>query len=71
MLNDIDANFINDIEPSDSGDRDNVAGIDESRSLANKKAEEQAQKNLLARKRIDELRENKRLKDQLDDSEDW
>ena len=39
--------------------------------LAEKKAEEQAQKNLLARKRIDELKEKQRLKELLDDENDW
>ncbi|MBL4941069.1 MAG: hypothetical protein JKY81_05330 [Colwellia sp.] len=43
----------------------------ESLELAEKKAEEQAQKNLLARKRIDELIEKKRLKELLDNEEDW
>lgn len=43
----------------------------ESIELADKKAEDQAQKNLLARKRIDELKENKRLKELLDDEDDW
>jgi len=43
----------------------------ESIELAEKKAEEQAQKNLLARKRIDELKEKKRLKELLDDEDDW
>lgn len=39
--------------------------------LTEKKAEEQAKKNLLARKRIDELLEIKRLKELLDDEDDW
>ncbi len=43
----------------------------ESLELAEKMAEEQAQKNLLARKRIDELKERKRLKELLDDEDDW
>ncbi len=43
----------------------------ESLELAEKKAEEQALKNLLARKRIDELKEKKRLKELLDDENDW
>lgn len=43
----------------------------ESIELADKKAEEQAQKNLLARKRIDEFKEKKRLKELLDDEDDW
>lgn len=36
-----------------------------------KQSIEQAQKNLLARKRIDELMEKKRLKELLDNSDDW
>ncbi|MBL4899250.1 MAG: hypothetical protein JKX76_06320 [Colwellia sp.] len=43
----------------------------ESRELAEKKALEQAQRNLLARKRIDALMEKRRLKELLDDSDDW
>jgi len=43
----------------------------EALELADKKAEEQAQKNLLARKRIDDLMEKKRLKDLIDDEDDW
>jgi len=43
----------------------------ESLELAEIKAQEQAQKNLLARKRIDELKERKRLKELLDDEDDW
>ncbi len=43
----------------------------ESLELAEKKAEEQAQKNLLARKRIDELKEKQRLKELLDHEDDW
>jgi hypothetical protein len=39
--------------------------------LVEKKAQTQAQRNALARKRIDELKEKKHLKDLLDDSEDW
>jgi len=69
MVSDIDDDFF------DGSEADNSANSDEtnteSNSLANKKAQEQAQKNLLARKRIDELKEKKRLKNLLDDSEDW
>ncbi|WP_159818280.1 PA3496 family putative envelope integrity protein [Colwellia sp. 20A7] len=43
----------------------------ESVEFAEKKAAEQAQRNLLARKRIDELMERKRLKELLDDENDW
>jgi len=69
MVSDIDDDFF------DGSEADNNTNSDEtnteSNSLANKKAQEQAQKNLLARKRIDELKEKKRLKNLLDDSEDW
>ncbi len=40
-------------------------------SLTERRNREQAKKNIIARKRIDELKEKKRLKDLLDDSEDW
>ena len=43
----------------------------ESRELAEREALEQAQRNILARKRIDALLEKKRLKELLDDSDDW
>lgn len=43
----------------------------ESRELAEREALEQAQRNILARKRIDDLLEKKRLKELLDDSDDW
>ena len=39
--------------------------------FSQKKVLERDQKNLLARKRIDELMEKKRLKELLDDSDDW
>ena len=70
MKIDIDDNFPD--EPSSSSsdestDNNSLKGT----SLAEKHAQEQAQKNLLARKRIDELKEKKHLKDLLDDSEDW
>jgi hypothetical protein len=70
MVNDIDDNFPDDANESSSDegtDNNSLKGT----SLAEKHAQEQAQKNLLARKRIDELREKKRLKDLLDDREDW
>ncbi len=70
MVSDIDDNF-----PDEANESSSDEGIDNNSlngtSLAEKHAQEQAQKNLLARKRIDELREKKRLKDLLDDSEDW
>jgi len=43
----------------------------QSSTLADKQDKEQAQKNIIARKRIDELIEKRRLKELLDDSEDW
>jgi len=67
----------------DDGFLDNIDDIDgnnemveqesdiESLELAEKRSKEQAQKNLLARKRIDDLMEKKKLKDLLDDEEDW
>jgi len=70
MVSDIDDNFPDDTSDSsidDNNENNSLKGT----SLAEKEAQEQAQKNLLARKRIDELREKKRLKDLLDDSEDW
>jgi hypothetical protein len=35
------------------------------------KDKEQADRNVIARKKIDELKEKRRLKNLLDDSEDW
>ncbi len=67
MVNDDD--FLDDIdETNDTVEHETDI---ESLELAEKKAEEQAQKNLLARKRIDELMEKKRLKELLDDEDDW
>jgi len=64
-----DDTFLNDINASDE---DNEPLVDiESQELAEKQAQAQAQKNLLARKRIDELKEKKRLKELLDDENDW
>lgn len=70
MKIDIDDNFpdeSSDSSSDESTDNNSLKGT----SLAEKHAQEQAQKNLLARKRIDELKEKKHLKDLLDDSEDW
>lgn len=64
-----DDEFLDDIEESDENDLPNIDI--ESRELAEKQALEQAHKNLLARKRIDDLIEKKRLKELLDDSDDW
>ena len=64
-----DDSFLDNID--DSGEnREQYTDI-ESREIAEIKAQEQAQKNLLARKRIDELIEKKRLKELLDDENDW
>lgn len=64
--------FLDNIEDSEENEETTDKGIDiESRELANKQALEQAQRNLLARKRIDDLMEKKRLKELLDDSDDW
>jgi hypothetical protein len=70
MVSDIDDNFL---DGADTSNTDDVSDNSPSKgnSLAEKQIQEQAQKNLLARKRIDELKEIKRLKDLLDDSEDW
>jgi len=70
MVSDIDDNFPDDTSDSSINDNNESNSL-KGTSLAEKEAQEQAQKNLLARKRIDELREKKRLKDLLDDSEDW
>ena len=64
-----DDTFLDDIDDNNET-REQEADI-ESLELAEKKAAEQAQKNLLARKRIDELMEKKRLKELLDDEDDW
>ena len=61
--------FLDDLDDSDD-EFEQDTDI-ESMELAEKKAEEQAQKNLLARRRIDELMEKKRLKELLDDEDDW
>jgi hypothetical protein len=65
----IDDEFLDDIEENDENIPQETDM--ESNELNNKKALEQAQKNLLARKRIDDLMEKKRLKELLDDSDDW
>jgi len=38
---------------------------------SNEKIDEQSHRNNIARKRIDDLLEKKRLKELLDDEEDW
>jgi len=70
MVSDIDDNFPDETSDSSIDDNDESNSL-KGTSLAEKEAQEQAQKNLIARKRIDELREKKRLKDLLDESEDW
>ena len=67
MINDED--FLDDIDANDD-DIESVKDI-EANELSEKEAQAQAQKNLLARKRIDELMEKKRLKELLDDEDDW
>ena len=67
-----DDNFLDNIEDSEENEENTVQEMDiESRELAYKQALEQEQRNLLARKRIDDLLEKKRLKELLDDSDDW
>jgi hypothetical protein len=61
--------FLDDID-ADEGESEQIMDITAG-ELAEKEAQIQAQKNLLARKRIDELIEQKRLKELLDDEEDW
>lgn len=66
---DIDDNFSDDPNETNSTDLDDNSAI--GTTLSAKKIQEQAQKNLLARKRIDELKEQKLLKSLLDDTDDW
>lgn len=70
MVSDIDDDFLDGAGESNT-DETSENNPSKGSSLAEKQAQEQAQKNLLARKRIDELKEKKHLKDLLDDSEDW
>ncbi|WP_057830516.1 PA3496 family putative envelope integrity protein [Colwellia sp. TT2012] len=70
MISELDHNFPDEISESSLNESDlnySSQGI----SLAEKQTQEQAQKNLFARKRIDELKEKKHLKYLLDDSNDW
>ncbi len=77
MVNDIDENLSDDnlSDEQETVMQDEVgvsANSDlKGKSIAQQQAEEQAQKNIEARKRIDELMEKKRLKELLDDREDW
>lgn len=67
MVNDDD--FLDDIdEDDDTSDQEDDL---ESLEVAGKNSKEQVQKNLLARKRIDELMEIRRLKELFDDENDW
>jgi len=70
MVLNIDDDFSDNTGGSSSDELVND-GSENGNTLSAKKIKEQAQKNLLARKRIDELQEKKRLKELLDDSEDW
>ena len=67
MVNDDD--FLDDIDEDDDTE-DQETNI-ESLERAEKNTKEQAQRNLLARKRIDELMEIRRLKELFDDENDW
>lgn len=51
-----------------SDDIDNIDGSDYDNDLA--KGDE-AERNSTVRRRIDELKEKKRLRDLIDDSDDW
>ncbi len=66
-----ESTYINDessfMDSESTKDSNSLGGI----SITEKRNREQAKKNIIARKRIDELKEKKRLKDLLDDSEDW
>lgn len=70
MVSDIDDDNFPDELTADNDDSSRAEPSNPN-SLSEKEAQAQAQKNLLARKRIEELQEKKRLKDLLDDSEDW
>lgn len=67
MVNDDD--FLDDIDAED--DTEDQEDDLESLEVAGKSSKEQAQKNILARKRIDELMEMRRLKELFDDEDDW
>jgi hypothetical protein len=62
----VDDDFLDNIDDDNSDELDQDI---ESHEITDKKAD--AQKKLLARKRIDELMERKRLKELLDDEDDW
>lgn len=71
MTNDLGEDFLNNIESNsiqlDNKDEQEV----KSQAKIDNQSLKQAQKNVFARKRIDELMEKKRLKKLLDDSDDW
>jgi hypothetical protein len=64
-----DNDFLDDIEANEETTEQEIPL--EPREVGYKQVLEQAQRNLLARKRIDDLMEKKRLKELLDDSDDW
>jgi hypothetical protein len=65
-------NFLDNIEGSEDTEESTTQETDiEPREVSSKQVLEQAQRNVLARKRIDDLLEKKRLKELLDDSDDW
>ncbi|MGB0938299.1 MAG: PA3496 family putative envelope integrity protein [Colwellia sp.] len=60
----LDSYSSDDIKPTKNTDIEQA-------EMSAQKEKEQAERNKIARKRIDELKEKKRLKDLLDDEEDW
>ncbi len=67
-----DDNFLDDIENvSEREEAIEQEGDIESNEISSEDELEQTQRNLLARKRIDDLLEQKRLRELLDDSDDW
>jgi hypothetical protein len=64
-----DEQFLDDFDADD--DTTSKSDDVELAEVAAKKDKELAERNKIARKRIDELKEQKRLKDLLDDEEDW
>lgn len=70
MVIDINDNFLDNMSEINSDENANDSPVN-GNTISEKKIQDQAQKNIVARKRIDELQEKKRLKDLLDDSEDW
>ena len=71
MVSDIDDDNFPYSSTTYNDDSANISEPSKRNSVLEKEAQAQAQKNVLARKRIDELKEKKHLKDLLDDSEDW